>query len=137
MKKNYFIVVGVALLLCLAGVTAYALNNSKTPDNQAVSSPPAASQTSPKSETPTGEPITIEGVMTCLPWKDTTGVHDMSCAIGLKTDDEKYYALNASDPTTTGGVPTGQRVKVTGTFTAKTTKYTMEGVVQVEALERL
>jgi hypothetical protein len=121
-KKMYLIIVAVVMAVIAVGVAVYAIQNSNR---------------SSVSDNPKSGSITLEGTMTCLVPKDTSGVQDLSCAIGLKADDGKYYALGADDPTITGTIPTGQRVKVKGSFASQNSKYTMEGIIQVESIERI
>jgi hypothetical protein len=133
-KRSYTVIAVVIVLVLIAGVTIYAINNSRDSAN---SSSSTSSQSPTVSTLPKGETVTIEGIMTCLVPKDTSGVQDLSCAIGLKTDDGKYYALSASDPTTTGTIPTGQRVTVKGRLSDQNSKYTSQGIIQVESIERI
>jgi len=81
--------------------------------------------------------ISVTGKIICLPPKDTTSISDTSCEIGLDADDGTTYALNADDPTITGGVPTGQPAKVTGSLLESVSKYDPVGTIQVNSLERL
>jgi hypothetical protein len=39
---------------------------------------------------------TLSGFETCLPHKDTSGPQTLECALGIKTDDGTYYALDFS-----------------------------------------
>ncbi len=134
-KKNYVIIASVFVVILLVGITAYAINSNN--NNTAISPSPSSSNSSSVSTAPQGDAVTLQGTMTCLVPKDTSGAQNMSCAIGLKTDDGKYYALNASDPTTTGSIPTGQRVSVTGTVSEQTSIYDIAGTVKVATIDRI
>ena len=138
-RKTIVILTGIVLLLCgSAAYMVYAKNSDTASDSQSVSSPPQSPNDKPtESPIPGGKVITVEGVIVCLSPKDTSGPHDLSCAIGLKQDNGTSYALGSDDPTITGGIPTGQRVRVTGTFTEQTTSYDMLGLLKVSTIERL
>jgi hypothetical protein len=82
-------------------------------------------------------PISVEGEVGCLEPKDKTGPHITSCAIGIKQDDGTSYALGSDDPTLTGSIPTGQQVRVTGTFTEQTSTYDAKGLIHVTSVEKL
>lgn len=64
----------------------------------------------------TTQQVTLKGVSVCLPHRDTSGPTTMECAIGIKTVDGNYYALD-----TAGGaykdLPTNIAVVVKGEFT--------------------
>lgn len=74
----------------------------------------------PVSVPPQG-PITIQGVMVCLPHKNTTGPQTLDCGYGLKDDTGRYFGLGDADPNYKNimGVPMNVRVEVTGTFIPK------------------
>jgi FlaG/FlaF family flagellin (archaellin) len=140
MSKKLMVWLGIVLLLAAVAAAAVygAQPDSSRSSNQAASSPPAQS-TTPSQEAPpaSGEPITVTGKMTCLPPKNTDGVSNMSCAIGLEGNDGKKYGLNASDPALTGSVPTGQQATVTGKLTSVSdSKYDIVGTIAVETLQR-
>jgi len=126
-RIKYFVIAGAIILVLLIGVTVFSVQ--------------AIINASEKSKVPTTsteeKTLTVEGEMTCLVPKDTSGVQDMSCAIGMKTDDEKYYGLNATDPTKIGSIPTGTRIKASGVLKADSSKYKTEGIIQISSMERL
>jgi len=90
---------------------------------------------------------TVEGTYVCLPHKDTAGPQTMECAFGLETEDGIFYALDfnilrSSD--IMSNLITGQRVRIEGTFvpvehlsTSIWSRYAIEGIVRVTALEEL
>jgi len=138
MTRKLTIITLAVLLLLAAGITAYVLtNNSSTPPNQSSSSP--QNRKDPQAKKPqTGTPVTVTGMVICLTHKDTSGPQDLMCAIGLKSDDGTSYGLSSEDPSLTGSMPTGQRVKVTGTVTeSQDTKYDMAGTLHVTSMEKL
>lgn len=77
--------------------------------------------------------ITLSGEVACLPHQGN-GPHTDECALGLHTDDDRYYSLeNPPQPLPA----TGTRVNVTGTLTLPTnTTYDIAGVVHVTQLTR-
>ncbi|HYG83289.1 MAG TPA: hypothetical protein VD907_00225 [Verrucomicrobiae bacterium] len=87
--------------------------------------------------TPPGERVVLSGEVVCLPHKDTSGMQTMECAFGLKTAQNKYYALR--DQSSVGNLrEVGQKVKVQGTLTAPAANeiYNIVGVVQVQKIEK-
>jgi hypothetical protein len=64
------------------------------------------------------ERVVIEGEVVCLPHRDTSGPTTLECAYGLKTDDGKYYGLDASR--LSAALPpeyqVGDRISVEGTL---------------------
>lgn len=93
-------------------------------------------RTSSQTEVPKKDTVTVEGVIGCLEPKDKAAVQDLSCAIGLKADDGKSYALGANDPSSIS-MPTGQRVVVSGSLTEQESKYDSEGVIVVATVKQL
>jgi hypothetical protein len=118
-KKIYYIVASILLVVLIAAAAAYVLYK---PNNN-----------EPKKD----GSITVIGTVGCLTPKDNTGIQDLSCAIGLKADNGKSYALGADDPTITGSIPGGQKVEVTGVFTEQSSRYDSAGIIQVTTVKRL
>lgn len=60
--------------------------------------------------------IIVEGEVTCLPHRDTSGPTTMECAYGLKADDGSYYGLNAATlpPNEPVEYDVGDRISVKG-----------------------
>lgn len=85
------------------------------------------------------ERATLTGTQVCLPHRDTTGPQTMECAIGMKTADGKYYALDFNLMSQTPPViPGGQVFSVSGILTPTAMlssdhwqKYNMEGIFSV------
>lgn len=85
-------------------------------------------------------PITVQGVMLCLPHKDTTGPQTDECAFGLKDDSGRYFALSDSDPNYLNiiGVPMSVRVEVEGMFGPQSgSKYQDVGIISVTKITAL
>lgn len=81
-----------------------------------------------------GTNVIISGEITCLPHKDTTGPQTQECALGLHSDDNRYYALkNAPQPMS---MTTG-RAEVHGTLsTTADSIYDIAGTITVSKLTR-
>jgi len=123
MRKKLYLGITIAVVSAI-GVTAYAWHKS--------------SASPPKNQLPaTGQTITVTGTIGCLEPKNTDGPQESSCAIGLKQDDGKSYALSSPDPTTVGSLPTGQKVQIRGTFSQQSSKYDAIGLIKVTSLQRL
>ena len=84
--------------------------------------------------------MSLSGTYLCLPHKDTTGPQTMECALGLKADDGKYYALdfNLMSQGLPPSVATGSRISGNGLFTPisrlstnQWQKYPIEGIFSV------
>lgn len=90
---------------------------------------------------------TLTGSSTCLPHKDTTGPQTLECAMGLKTADNKYYALDLTAVSQTGSgmlmLQNGSTVTVSGLLTPiemlstdHWQKYNVQGIMSVQKLEK-
>jgi len=79
--------------------------------------------------------VTLIGSISCVPHKQTDGPQTLECAVGLKTDDGKYYLLTSNPHTEMNG-----RVKVSGYITKTLTKYQAiydaEGVINNPTISR-
>jgi hypothetical protein len=92
--------------------------------------------TVPAATTSPAVSITVEGVIACLPNKDSSGPHTLECAIGLVDGDGHYYGLrNMSQP----DMPNGTRVRVRGTKQAPEAsgRYDIRGVINVQNVAKL
>jgi hypothetical protein len=85
-----------------------------------------------KAQTPS-TPVTASGTLACLPHKDTNGPITEECAIGLRTEDGRYYALQQLG-TTNAQTPFTKHVTVTGTLDPPTADglYDTIGTIQVQ-----
>jgi archaellin len=126
-KKLYLGIVALVLVL-VAGVSAYILINH---------SAATVSKTGPNNTKVAGKPITVTGTIECLTQKNMTGPQNTSCAIGLEQDGGKSYALTSQDPVTLGSLPTGQKIRASGTFSQQSSRYDVEGIINVTSVERL
>ena len=134
MKKKLYL--GASIVLLMLGVAGYALYNASAnePASENISSSPAQSPTPA-----TGQTLTVTGTVVCLTPKKTDGPQATSCAIGLKQDDGKSYALTSQDPTVVGSLPGGSRVTATGSLTqpSQPSEFDIVGVIAVTTVQRL
>lgn len=62
--------------------------------------------------------VTLEGVVICLPHKNTSGPQTLECAFGIETTDKKNYALDTNLLSSTPiDLPFGKRIRATGILT--------------------
>jgi hypothetical protein len=111
----------VFLIICIVGLLIYAAWNSSPP---------------PQHLNPAAK-VTKEGTLLCLPPKDEHGPQVQSCALGIKTDNGQYFALvdGSGDYSLVSGVPTGKRIKVTGSLhTALKTNLKNDGVLTATSI---
>jgi len=86
---------------------------------------------------PQSREFATTGEAICLPHRDSSGPVTMECAIGLRDDQGKFYALRDADPEsrTIAGIRTGMRIEVRGLFTERTDpKYQSVGVIEVSSV---
>lgn len=84
--KKWLVVVIITLILGILGF--FALNNYIYQEKQ------RSNHTPPENFEP--QRITLSGEYTCLPHADTSGPQTLECALGIKTSDGNYYALDFS-----------------------------------------
>lgn len=77
--------------------------------------------------------VILTGQISCLPHKNTASPQTMECALGLHSDENRYYALKNS-PNTINSV-IGRRVEVHGILTTTTGSiYDITGTIEVTSL---
>ncbi len=129
--KHSHIVLPVYIALCLTGILILFLSSRNQPKPQTNVTPTPASIDSTSAYR-----TTLEGNVVCLPHRDTSGPQTKECAIGILTDQNIYYALDAS---LMSAIPpeygTGDRVKGNGLLTPIENlssdhwqKYNVEGI---------
>lgn len=80
--------------------------------------------------------VTVTGEVVCLPHKNSNGAQTLECALGLRTDDSRHYALNYTDQTPAQFAPqVGDRITVSGELTTQTSNYDIVGTVKVDATD--
>lgn len=86
-------------------------------------------------------PLTVSGQIVCLPHKNTSGPQTLECAMGLKSEDGRYYGLRYQDQKPLGdtSLSTETRVTVHGTVAKPTDdeKYDVAGNISVDQINRL
>jgi hypothetical protein len=108
---------------------------------------------SESSVTPTSTPVSTlaaeskkEGVLVCLPHKDTDGPMTLECAYGLKAGDGTHYALDAKAlaPGAITALPTNKPVSVAGRIRSLSEiqgssleKYDVQGMIEVATIETM
>lgn len=87
--------------------------------------------------------VTLEGVYTCLPHRDTTGPQTMECALGMQATTNRFYALDLSSIPASQkmGLATGSGVRVQGLMTPvemlnsdQWQKYYIVGIIKADTL---
>ncbi len=78
--------------------------------------------------------IAVGGTLACLPHKNTTGPQTLECAIGLRTDDGRYYGLQQLS-TQDSQTSFNTRVYISGTTEPPTadTLYDVVGTIKVSS----
>jgi hypothetical protein len=82
--------------------------------------------------------VTLNGTVVCLLHKNTDGPQTLECAIGLKTDDGKYYSLRSDVPDSALASAAGsdRKVQITGTLKKEPSMmYQSEGIITVSKFE--
>lgn len=90
--------------------------------------------TTPRVQAPPAGAITIQGIMLCLPHRNTSGPQTLECAFGLKDDQGRYYGLRDSDPEyrNISSISMNVRSEVHGIFTPREdTRYQSIGVIEI------
>lgn len=80
--------------------------------------------------------ITVTGTIVCLDPKDNTGAQDLSCAVGIKEDEGKSYALYSPQNMGIIAALSGKKLTVEGTLQKNQTKYQSEGTITVISVRR-
>ncbi|HYF12817.1 MAG TPA: hypothetical protein VD928_00765 [Candidatus Paceibacterota bacterium] len=93
--------------------------------------------TSPEPTQPMGSDIMVRGTIVCLPHRGD-GPHTMECAIGLKADDGKHYALKNFSYPDQGDVQ--ERIQVTGKLLTSGEfhqRYDIVGTLEVTKVQKI
>ncbi len=154
-----------AVMLLLVSVAGYLVTKSYAPTHEIIAPDQntSSSVVLPGDVAPTSTPVTpkttapvikpgegeqvFEGMYVCLPHRDTGGAQTMECALGMQTDDGKYYAINATNAgseSKVGITPTGVRIRLVGTLTGASAiadatwqKYDIAGMVNARSFSQL
>ena len=111
-RYTTLLIIIVLAVLVVGGIVAYK-DNSTAPGNSKTMVP-TLNPTQKAVEVPKEQ--SLEGIVLCLPHKDTNGPQTMECAFGLQTDDGKNYALDAGN-VNPPQYNTGNRIRANGTIT--------------------
>lgn len=115
-ERNKFLVAStivVVFTLAVVGATVALINTYQTPHN-------------------IHDQVILSGQIACLPHK-AGGVHTEECAIGLHSDDNRYYQLNNAPASL--GTQTGRRIQIKGTLVTTTNStYDTAGIITVSAV---
>ena len=81
--------------------------------------------------------VTLSGKLVCLPHADGSGTTTLECALGMQTDDGKYYGLSDAKSTELSeAAGTDKQVKISGTLrSSHDTTYKMEAIVAVSSFD--
>lgn len=81
--------------------------------------------------------VTLSGKLVCLPHADGSGTTTLECALGMQTDNGKYYGLSsAKGSELSEAAGTDRRVKLSGTLRSSAdTTYKMEAIVAVSSFD--
>jgi hypothetical protein len=81
--------------------------------------------------------VTLTGKLLCLPRQDGGETSALSCAIGMQTDDGKYYGLSGSKNTELSeAAGSDKKVKLSGELqTSSDATYRIDGIVAVSSFD--
>lgn len=107
------------------------------PNGTTSSGPLSPNDPDPSEPASSGERITISGTMICLPHKNTNGPQTLECAMGMKADNGKNYALADPKWKFLIGIGTSEKITVTGTLKPPTSdKYDTVGTIELQTLTK-
>ncbi len=90
---------------------------------------------------PVGKPITVRGVISCLPAKDPTRPVIALCAFGIKTDTGVYYALSDSEehPGQIANAGVSEHIEISGTLRPEIahTVFKGEGTIEIKTVKKI
>jgi hypothetical protein len=81
--------------------------------------------------------VSLDGKLLCLPHKDGSETSSLSCALGMVTNDGKYYGLSSSRNTElSDAAGSDKQVKIEGKLQpASDATYKMDGIVAVNSFD--
>lgn len=119
LNRHYAIAISLVVACVIVGIVMMAPQHAAGPASpQATPSPAVAA-------------ADYTGQIVCLPHKVKTGPQTTECALGIQTDDGKYYGVRNS-PTITG-FQIGARVTVTGRLSAAAANETYDVAGNIDA----
>jgi hypothetical protein len=150
-KRTFFIILAIVLVVLALGAGGYYWYTQR---NKSVSSfaecaamgNPIMESSPEQCMTPDGKHFTnpnsiatFEGTAVCLPHKDSNGPQTLECAVGIKTNDGKFYGISGdTDSKLSGLAGTDKKVRVTGKVEKSAdTIYSIEELINVSKIELL
>lgn len=81
--------------------------------------------------------VTLSGKLVCLPHADGSEPSTLECALGMQTDDGKYYGLSsAKSAELSESTGADKHIKISGTLRSSTdSTYKMEAIVAVSSFD--
>lgn len=131
-SKNKLLLGSIFALGLLSGVVALFLFSPGQSDPSSTNQNPVLTVAPP-----TNGPITIKGMVVCLPHLNTEGPQTLECAYGLKDELGRYYGLKDTDPgyKNISNAPMDLVVEVSGVFNQGTSsQYQSIGVITITSL---
>ncbi len=93
------------------------------------------------------EKTTLKGVYTCLPHRESKGPQTTECALGIKTDNGVYYAMDTNliqSKNILSSLTTGDRIQIDGPIVPveqlnsdSWQKYDIHGIISVTGIHKL
>jgi hypothetical protein len=122
--RNFLIVICLIVLCVVVGyLLTHPIIQTRVISTTTTSSTQTPSQTQTTTPLPTGpkyEPYraTLVGEYLCLPHTTTSGPQTLECALGMRTDDGRYYAVDFGTLSQNqASLSTGDRFSASGTVT--------------------
>ncbi|MES3005783.1 MAG: hypothetical protein V4664_02440 [Patescibacteria group bacterium] len=91
--------------------------------------------------------VSLQGEYVCLPHKDKTGPQTMECTLGIKTDNNIYYAIDAQGEAARNvllSLQTGLKIQIDGTLAPieeinieTWQKYDIGGIISTSNIKRI
>jgi len=132
MNKLRFVSIFIVVLLFISAIAFFKSSTVVAP-SEGINSQSPSPTPSPSPSTLNGK-ITIIGTVACLPKIKNTQPQTSDCAIGLKTEEGKYYKLNGinTNDFIDGKISTGMKLTIIGEVTpVKDAVYDIIGIIKV------
>ncbi len=113
----------------IAGAAVWLITSAPWKTDPIVNAPP--------SELVSGQTVTFEGTLVCLPHRDTSGPQTLECAYGLEASGNHYGLKGLSDDALET-YQTGSSISVTGIFTKADgrEKYDIVGTIDITEISK-
>lgn len=130
----------IIALLVLLGWGVYATFNTQKSDNNSNTGLVIDPNDVPQE-------VSLQGEFVCLPNRDTTGPQTMECALGIKSDNDLYFAIDAQGEAarnTLMSLQTGLRIQIDGLLVPIEQissnvwqKYDVAGIISTSNIQRV